>query len=65
MPSRKDGAYNMFSTKKKEMKKAIDLAWENPTMEQKLFQEKYFPEGKPTVEEFIKRVAELARQDRR
>ena len=55
----------MFNTKKKEMKKAIDLAWENPTMEQKLFQEKYFPEGKPTVEEFIKRVAELARQDRR
>ena len=55
----------MFNTKKKEMKKAIDLAWENPTMEQKLFQEKYFPEGKPTVEEFIKRVASLARQERR
>ena len=55
----------MFNTKKKEMKKAIDLAWENPTMEQKLFQEKYFPEGKPTVEEFIRRVAELARQERR
>ena len=52
----------MLNLKKREMKKAIDLAWSHPTMEQKLFQEKYFPEGKPTVEEFIQRVATLARE---
>ena len=62
MPSRKDGAYNMLSTKKKEMKKAIDMAWSNPTLEQKLFQEQYFPNGKPTVEEFIQTIANIARQ---
>ena len=54
--------HKMLNLKKREMKKAIDLAWENPTQEQKLFQEKYFPEGKPTVEEFIQRVANLARE---
>lgn len=62
MPSGKDGAYNMFSTKNKEMKKAIDQAWSNPTKEQKMFQEKYFPNGKPTVEEFVKTIANLVRQ---
>ena len=51
----------MFSTKKKEMKKAIDEAWSNPTREQKLFQERYFPNGKPTVEEFIQIVYNLVR----
>ena len=43
----------------KEMQKAIDLAWENPTPEEKLFQELYFPKGKPTVEEFIRKVGDL------
>ena len=62
MPSRKDGAFNMFSTKEKEMKKAINQAWSNPTTEQKMFQEKYFPNGKPTVEEFIQTIANLVRQ---
>ena len=52
----------MFSTKKEEMKKAIDEAWSNPTKEQKLFQERYFPNGKPTAEEFIKTVANIAQQ---
>ena len=47
---------------KKEMQKAIDLAWSNPSPEEKIFQELYFPEGKPTVEEFIQRVASLAKQ---
>ena len=51
--------HNMFNTKKKEMQKAIDLAWENPTPEEKLFQEFYFPNGKPTVDEFIQKVAQL------
>ena len=60
MPSRKDGAF-MFNTKKKEMEKAIEMAWGNPTKEQKLFQERYFPNGKPTVDEFIQTVAHLVR----
>ena len=52
----------MFNTKEKEMQKAIDLAWENPTPEEKTFQELYFPNGEPTVEEFIQTVARLARE---
>ena len=49
----------MNNRKRKEMQKAIDLAWENPTPEEKLFQEFYFPNGKPTVDEFIRKVAQL------
>ena len=52
----------MFNTKKIEMKKAIEEAWSNPTKEQKQFQEKYFPNGKPTVDEFIKTIANITRQ---
>ena len=52
----------MFSTKEKEMRKAIDEAWAHPTKEQKLFQERYFPNGKPSVEEFVRTVSALARQ---
>ena len=52
----------MFNTEKREMQKAIDLAWANPTPEQKLFQELYFPNGKPTVEEFIKTISTIVRQ---
>jgi hypothetical protein len=54
----------MFGTKKKEMKKAIDMAWSNPTAEQKAFQKRYFPNGKPTVEEFIQTMAIIVRQRR-
>ena len=63
MPSRKEGA-TMNHTKKKEMQKAIDLAWLNPSPEEKLFQDIYFPDGKPTVEEFIRKVAELAQRQK-
>ena len=49
--------HKMLNTK--EMQKAIDLAWENPTPQEKLFQELYFPNGKPTVEEFIRKVGDL------
>ena len=52
----------MFSTKEHEMQKAIDMAWANPTNEQKLFQERYFTNGKPRVEEFIKTISAIARQ---
>ena len=51
----------MFNTKTKEMQKAIDLAWANPTQEQKVFQQKHFPNGKPTVEEFVKTVSGLVK----
>ena len=49
----------MNTPKKKEMQKAIDLAWENPKPQEKLFQEFYFPNGKPTVDEFIRKVGDL------
>lgn len=52
----------MFNTKKAEMQKAIDAAWNCPTNEQKLFQERHFPNGKPTVEEFIKVISSIVRQ---
>lgn len=52
----------MFDTKRKEMQKAIDETWKSPTPEQKAFQELYFPNGKPTVEEFIETVARIARK---
>ena len=57
---RKEGAI-MFNKKTKEMQKAIDLAWENPTEEERIFQKLYFPHGKPTVDEFIQTVANLAK----
>ena len=62
MPFGKDGV-NMFNnTKIKEMQKALDAAWSNPTPEQKQFQKLYFPNGKPTVDEFIRTVSNLVRQ---
>lgn len=48
---------------KKEIQKAIDKAWENPSHKEKLFQEMYFPLGKPTVEEFIKRMAQITKNN--
>ena len=53
--------HKMNTPKKKEMQKAIDLAWENPTEEERIFQKLYFPHGKPTVDEFIQTVARLAK----
>ena len=52
----------MFNTKE-EMQRAIDAAWRNPSPEHKLFQQQHFPHGDPTVEEFIKTVAVLARKE--
>ena len=52
----------MFNTKEKEIKKAIDMAWLSPTEEQKMFQELYFPNGKPTVDEFIKTISNLVKK---
>ena len=52
----------MFNTKKTEMRKAIDAAWSNPTPEQLQFQALYFPNGKPSVEEFISTISAIVRQ---
>ena len=52
----------MFNAKEKEMQKAIDEAWMNPTEEQKLFQEQYFPNGKPSVKEFVKTISALVKE---
>ena len=49
----------MFNTNQKEMQKAIDIAWEYPTEEQKRLQELYFPKGKPTVDEFIRTISDI------
>ena len=62
MPKGKDGVTMLNNTKIKEMQKALDTAWNNPTPEQKQFQELYFPNGKPTVDEFIKTVSNLVQQ---
>ena len=53
----------MFNTKEKEMQKAIDLAWDNPTEEQKAFQKMYFPNGKPTVTEFVNAIAAIVKRE--
>ena len=53
----------MFNRKEKEMQKALDLAWENPTPEQKAFQQMYFPNGKPTVDEFVNAIATIVKQE--
>ena len=54
----------MFNTKGKEMKKAIDKAWSNPTEEQKKFQDLYFPNGKPMPDEFITTIANIILQSK-
>ena len=46
------------SNAKIEMQKALDHAWENASAEEKQRQNELFPEGKPSLENFIKTVAE-------
>lgn len=48
----------MFN-KKKEIKKAIELAWDNP--QGKDLRDKLFPNGKPSTDEFIRVVSEYAK----
>ena len=47
---------------KKEMEKAIVAAWSSTDPEVKAFQEKLFPNGQPTVEEFIAVMAEYVKK---
>lgn len=44
-----------------EMQKALDAAWESKEPEAMKKQQELFPSGKPSVEEFIKRIAELSK----
>lgn len=44
-----------------EMQRAIDAAWNTKNPDAIAFQNRYFPEGKPTVELFLKRMTEYAR----
>ena len=61
MPSERK--VNTMTTKEKEMQKAIDIAWNNPTEEQKEFQQMYFPHGKPTVNEFVNAIAAIVKRE--
>lgn len=49
----------MSTNKGKEMQKAIDAAWSNPTKEQKEFQDLVFPNGKPTADVFALTIANI------
>ena len=53
----------IFTNKKKEMQKAIDAAWTSNEPECRLWQEKLFPNGKPSVEEFVATIAQYAREN--
>ena len=43
-----------------EMQKALDAAWNSSDEEALKRQRELFPDGKPTLEEFIRRVAKTA-----
>lgn len=47
-----------------EMQKALDLTWENDDPEAKEYREKMFPDGKPSLEIFLKKLAEIAKEKR-
>ena len=51
-------SYSRENAKKIEMQKALDHAWENASAEEKQRQNELFPEGKPSLENFIKTMAE-------
>lgn len=45
----------------KEMQIVLDAAWNNPDAAARQKQRELFPKGKPTVEEFIRKISELAK----
>ena len=45
-----------------EIQKTIELTWSNPDPKIKAAQQKLFPNGKPSVEEFIRTIATHAKQ---
>lgn len=50
----------MMMNKDKKMQEAIDVAWENPDGAE--LRAQLFPEGKPTPEIFVERLAAYARR---
>lgn len=46
-----------------EMQRAIDETWSTDNPECRLWQEKLFPNGKPTVAEFVATIAQYAREN--
>ena len=46
-----------------EMQAAIDAAWASEAPEARELQRELFPEGKPSVELFVARMAEKARKE--
>lgn len=44
-----------------EMQKAIDTAWETKEPEAVKKQQELFPNGKPSVKDFIKKIAEISK----
>lgn len=49
---------------RQEMQIALDMAWESTDPEVKRMQAELFPEGKPTLEQFIVALADLAKRER-
>ncbi len=47
---------------RQEMQIALDSAWDTSDPEAKRFQTEIFPDGKPSLEEFIAKLAEMAKQ---
>ena len=45
-----------------EMQKALNLTWENDDPEAKEYRNKIFPNGKPSLENFLEKLAEIARE---
>lgn len=45
---------------REEMQKALDEAWNTTDEEALRYQKEMFPNGKPTIEEFIKKVSQKA-----
>lgn len=48
----------MTTEQREAMQEALDIAWSNPDCAE--FRERLFPEGKPSLETFVARVAAYA-----
>ncbi len=48
---------------KNEMTHAIDVAWESGNSDVKELQQKLFPKGRPTEEEFLTTLADLIKKE--
>ena len=60
MKNNKKAQSNIESTLfRAEIEKALDIAWASDEQETKAYQSIIFPEGKPTPEDFILKIAEL------